>query len=120
MTPIVPEWTKHANKDSRPLVCPWYVPLVCPPGDLTSTELRTTATTATTTYDWTNGLLTSIVDPYGRSVDLAYTNGLLTSITNFAGSVWSLGYAATALPASQSQIPAADRPSGRSATQATC
>jgi len=55
-------------------------------GDLTSTELRTTATT---TYGWTNGDLTSITDPFSRVVNLAYTNGLLSSITSIAGSVWS-------------------------------
>ncbi|MGH7140784.1 MAG: hypothetical protein ACREHD_34050, partial [Pirellulales bacterium] len=70
-------------------------------GDLTSTELRTTATT---TYGWTNGDLTSITDPFGRSVTLGYTNGLLTSITNFASSVWSFGYSGTSPGATLTSI----------------
>ncbi|MGH7137818.1 MAG: hypothetical protein ACREHD_18875, partial [Pirellulales bacterium] len=70
-------------------------------GDLTSTELRTTATT---TYGWTNGDLTSITDSFGRVVGLAYTNGLLSSITNFADSVWDLGYSGSAPGATLTSI----------------
>ncbi|HEX7377250.1 MAG TPA: Ig-like domain-containing protein [Pirellulales bacterium] len=58
-------------------------------GYLTSTELRTTATTD---YGWAGSDLTSITDPFGRSVELAYSNGVLSTITNYAGSVWSFGH----------------------------
>ncbi|HQU42897.1 MAG: hypothetical protein B7Z73_02465, partial [Planctomycetia bacterium 21-64-5] len=63
-------------------------------GDLTGTELRTTATTS---YGWTGSDLTSITDPFGRVVSLAYTNGLLTSISNYAGSVWTFAHSGALL-----------------------
>ena len=76
-------------------------------GFLTSTELRTTATTD---YGWTNGDLTSITDPYGRSLELAYSNGLLSTITNFAGSVWTFGHSGANLTSISEPAVAAGTP----------
>ncbi|HQU46323.1 MAG TPA: Ig-like domain-containing protein, partial [Pirellulales bacterium] len=53
---------------------------------------RVAATGETTTYNWTSGLLSSITDPFGRSVDLGYTSGQLSSITDFASHVWAMAH----------------------------
>jgi len=51
----------------------------------------------TNTYNYSGGLLTSITDTFGRSVDLGYTSGLLSSITDLAGNVTTVGHTGTDL-----------------------
>jgi YD repeat-containing protein len=58
-------------------------------GGLTS---RVERTGETTTYNSSGGLVTSIIDEFGRAVNLGYTSGQLSSITDFAGHVWSLAH----------------------------
>ncbi|HEX7450163.1 MAG TPA: Ig-like domain-containing protein, partial [Pirellulales bacterium] len=58
-------------------------------GYLTSSVLRTGATT---TYNWNSGLLTSIVNPFSRAIDLGYTSGLLSSVSDYAGNLWTVAH----------------------------
>ena len=53
---------------------------------------RVARTGETTTYGWTNGLLTSITDQFSRSVSLGYTSGQLSSVTDDASHVWSIAH----------------------------
>jgi RHS repeat-associated protein len=58
---------------------------------------RVERTGATTTYTWSSGTLTTITDPFNRSIGLAYTSGLLSSITDLASNVTSIGHTSSDL-----------------------
>ncbi|HVA47490.1 MAG TPA: Ig-like domain-containing protein, partial [Pirellulales bacterium] len=63
-------------------------------GYLTS---RLERTGEATSYNWSGADLTSIVDEWGRAVDLSYTNGLSRSISDYANSVWTIAHSGTNL-----------------------